>query len=220
VDSLRVRVGVADPFHRGCETASCSVRRRMGQVTAGLGRHDAEDVGCPATNVFVVALGHSARSHRSSHALGRVQLDRPLIKSHHGLLHRRWLLHQVQHVLHSFDVLAIQLRHAPYFFPATASVRGSSATAGLFPCRPMRRCLVAPPPSPAARATSATARAAVGCTPAPRQRPRSGCRTSSAAHGTVAVKKIVREYVTARPTCGAGVRRQEPGGDGVTIIEL
>jgi hypothetical protein len=89
--------------------------------------------------------------------------------------------HEVQHVLHPLDVPAAQFRNAPHFFPATASARGFSAGAGLCPCRPMRRCPVAPSPSPAALPTSATARAEAGYTPARRPRPRFVRQISSAA---------------------------------------
>jgi len=37
VDPLRVGVRVADPFHRSGETTGLSIRRRVGEVPAGLG---------------------------------------------------------------------------------------------------------------------------------------------------------------------------------------
>jgi hypothetical protein len=37
-----------------------------------------------------------------------------------------------QRVFHLFDVFRGQLGHAPHFFPATASTRGSGAKPGLF----------------------------------------------------------------------------------------
>src|SRR5450631_2954798 len=204
VDSLRFQVSVADPLHRGGETTGLAIRRRVGEVAACLGRDDAEDVGGAAPDVFVVALGDAAWGHRSAVALGRMQLHGSFIEGHHGLLLRRWLLHQVQHVLHPLDVLAVQLRDAPHFFPATASARGSSATAGLFPCRPMRRCLVAPPPSPAARPTTATARAVAGYTRAPRPPLRFVRRISSAAWAVGP-----RSGLPRGPVVYSGVR---PGG--------
>lgn len=117
VDPLRVRVRVADPLHRGGETTGLSIRRGVGEVATGLGRDDAEDVGGAASDIFVVTLGDAAWGHRSAVALGRVQLDGSFIEGHHGLLLRRWLLHQIQHVLHPLDVLAVQFRDAPHCFP-------------------------------------------------------------------------------------------------------
>src|ERR1019366_7296461 len=56
--------------------------------------------------------------------------------SRQGLPFRQWLFVYLEHVLHAGDVLFIQFRDAPHFFPATASVRGSEAGCGSSPGPP------------------------------------------------------------------------------------
>src|ERR1700733_8114458 len=54
-----------------------------------------------------------------------MQHHRPFIYTSHRLLFREWLLIHRQHVFDAGDVLLIQFRDAPPFFPATVSARGS-----------------------------------------------------------------------------------------------
>src|ERR1017187_1316518 len=56
-----------------------------------------------------------------------MQHHRLLVDTNHRLTCRKRSFIQPQHVLHAGDVLLIQLRHAPLFFPATASDRGFRA---------------------------------------------------------------------------------------------
>jgi hypothetical protein len=49
-----------------------------------------------------------------------VQADRLLVEADHRLLRIVRTLIHLQYVLHLGDVVFIEVRHAPHFFPATA----------------------------------------------------------------------------------------------------
>ncbi len=91
------------------------------------------DQTCPP---LAVAPGDPSRPHRPRRANIGVQHHRLLIHTDHGLPFRQRLFVDLEHVLHAGDVLFIQFRDAPHFFPATASVRGSEAGCGSSPGSP------------------------------------------------------------------------------------
>src|SRR5713226_5136961 len=81
--------------------------------------------------ILVVLLGWLAWFGRYRRAHVGVQLHRFLIQANDGLSRIVGFLIDGQHVFHLLDVFLVQLRHAPHFFPATASTRGFAARPGL-----------------------------------------------------------------------------------------
>src|SRR6266480_1548779 len=94
------------------------------EVAAGLRFHHAEDVGRAAAFIFVVLLGRFAGFGRTRWPHIGMQRYRLLIETNHRFGWIVGFLINAQRVLHAVDVASVQLRHAPHFFPATASTRG------------------------------------------------------------------------------------------------
>ena len=65
-----------------------------------------------------------------------MERDRLLIQTDDGLGLIVGLLIHLQNVFHFADVLGVELRNAPHFFPATASSHGCSTTPGWFRVQP------------------------------------------------------------------------------------
>jgi hypothetical protein len=76
--------------------------------------HAHEQVRRPVAHVLVVALAQLARLRGHRHPRLADQLDRRLVEGHHGALGVGGLGVQVEHILHSRDVLAVDLRDAPH----------------------------------------------------------------------------------------------------------
>ena len=82
--------------------------------------HDAEDIGGAAAFVLVVRFCHPAGGSGNRRPEVGVQRDRLLVPADHRFGSGVGLFISRQNVFHLFDVLRIQFRHAPHFFPATA----------------------------------------------------------------------------------------------------
>src|SRR6266536_4237543 len=145
-----------------------TVGRHLGEIPSGFRLHPAKHVGGAATLVFAVAPQHSSRPH----GLGRTNF---LMEHHRFLVHtdhrfpliQRLFVHR-QDVLHAPDVLLIQFRHAPHFFPATASGRGFPAKPESSPVPRAAPVCVSPLLRSAGSPSSASGPPVVGHTPAPR----------------------------------------------------
>jgi len=107
-----------------------TVRRHLGKILPSLRFHSAEHVGRATTLVLAIASRHSSGPHRLRTANVLVQNHRFLIHTNHWLLLASRLLIHRQNVLPALDILLLQFRHAPHFFPATALGRGFPAGRG------------------------------------------------------------------------------------------
>src|SRR5271165_3171098 len=108
--------------------------------------HAAEDVGRATALVLVVAPGHVSRTSRLRSANVPVQHYRLFVDANHRLLLRERPFIESQNVFHAPDVLLIQFRHAPHFFPATASGRGSEEGCAPSPALHAPPVCASPPP--------------------------------------------------------------------------
>src|SRR6266567_4289666 len=132
MDGIRLRVTDRDLQQVVGKLRRGAVGRHLGEVASGFGLHPTKHIGSTATFVFAVAPRDSSRTH----GLGRTNL---LVEHHRFLVHtnhrfpltQRLFVHR-QDVLHAPDIFLIQFRHAPHFFPATASGRGFPARPGWF----------------------------------------------------------------------------------------
>ncbi len=109
--------------HHGLQRLSKFWRRAVGgqgEMPTGFRLHGAEDMGGAAAFVLVVPLRRSARSSGNRQPNVGVQRDRFLIQADHRFDRGVGLFIGCQYVFPLFEVLRIQLRHAPHFFPATA----------------------------------------------------------------------------------------------------
>jgi len=118
------------PHHAG-ELGGATVGCRRGEVPTGLRLDNGKYVRHAAPFILVVLLGRLAWFSRYRRAHLGVQRNRFLIQTNDGLGRIVGLLIDGQHVFHLLDVFLVQLRHAPHFFPATASTRGFAARPGL-----------------------------------------------------------------------------------------
>ncbi len=96
----------------------------QGEMPTRFRFYDTEDIGGAASFVLVVPFCHSAGGSGNRRSNVRVQRDRLLVQADHRFSRRVGFFIGGQNVFHLFDVLRVQLRHAPHFFPATASGRG------------------------------------------------------------------------------------------------
>src|SRR5437867_45651 len=168
MDGVRLWVADRDLQHVVGKLGRRPIGCHLGEVLPRFRFDSAELVGGAATLVFAITPRDSSRSHRQGRTNLLVEHHRLLVDTNHRFpLTQRLFIHG-QDVLHAPDVLLIQFRHAPHFFPATASGRG-------FPARP--ESFLAPPAEPvcaspllrsAGAPSSASALAAVDHTPAPR----------------------------------------------------
>src|SRR6185312_6832618 len=107
-----------------CELKRRTVRRREGEVPARFGFYGAENVGCAAALVFVVAPCFPSWCSRRGWADVGMQRDWLLVQTHHRFLWIVGFFIRFQNVLHLGDVVFIEFGYAPHFFPATALSRG------------------------------------------------------------------------------------------------
>src|SRR5713101_7994443 len=136
MDGVRLRVADRNLQHVVGKLGRRAGGRHLGEVLPRFRFDSAEHVGGAATLVFAIAPRHSSRPHGQ----GRTNL---LVEHHRFLIHtnprfpftQRLFVHG-QDVFHPPDVLLIQFRHAPHFFPATASGRGFPARPESFPVPP------------------------------------------------------------------------------------
>src|SRR5215469_11477099 len=113
-----------------CEVGRGAMCRDFGEVSSGFRLHPTEHVGSAATTIFAIPSRHLPRRHGPWGTNFLVQHHRLLIHTNHRLsFTQRFLVHG-QNVLHPPDIVFIQFRHAPHFFPATASARGFPAGHG------------------------------------------------------------------------------------------
>src|SRR6516164_2373761 len=113
-----------------CEVGRGAMSRDFGEVSSGFRLHPTEHFGSAATTIFAIPSRHLPRPHGPWGTNFLVQHHRLLIHTNHRLsFPQRFLVHG-QNVLHPPDIVFIQFRHAPHFFPATASARGFPAGHG------------------------------------------------------------------------------------------
>ena len=140
-------------------------RSHLGEVPSRLGLDPANHVGGSATLVFIVSPGNSSWLHRDRGTGVGMQHYRLLVDADHWcpLAHRLFI--QPQQLLHAGDVLLVQLRHAPHFFPATASGRGFPAAPGWFLALPVVPTCAGSPLRSAGAPSSVPVLTAAGCRP-------------------------------------------------------
>ena len=102
--------------------------RHLGEMNPRLGLNAAEDVGCSAAQVLIIPPCNSSLLQGSRRPRMLMQHHWFLINANYWFTLCQRLFVDLEHVLHTGDVLLIQLRHAPHFSPATASGRGFPAT--------------------------------------------------------------------------------------------
>ena len=133
VDGLGEGILFDDMPDHASELGAGTIRCRRGEVPPGLWLHDAKYVRRAAPLVLIVLFGWLPRLGWDRRAHIGVQRYRFFVQANHrlGCIVRPFI--DGQHVLHLLDVLFIQFRDAPHFFPATASGRGFAAKSGLSP---------------------------------------------------------------------------------------
>src|SRR5438045_9792075 len=117
-----LRLGVSSRQIKGNlrELNPRSIWRGIGEVAACLWLYGTENIGLSAPLVLVVLSGFAARCGRRGGADAGMQRDRLFIQTYHWLSRIIWFLIRLQNVFHFGDVIFIEFRHAPHFFPATA----------------------------------------------------------------------------------------------------
>src|SRR5208337_1975392 len=173
-----------------------AVWRDLGKVPPRLGLNAAESVGRAAALILAVPQCHPARPHGTRRANVGMQHYRLFIHAHHRFLLHEWPFIESQNVFHARDVLRIQLRDAPHFFPATASDHGSPAGYGWFPGSLVAPASVSPLPRRSAAHSTAPCLAAANRKPWPRSAASAPC--SIPARGLDVTSRTER-YPTPRP---------------------
>ena len=133
VDRFRVGVGHGQGHGHLSELKTGSIRRGEREMTAGLRLHGAENIGRPATLIFVIPPRLASWRRRRGGPHVRMQGNGLLVSADHRW---RWIVRPFvyfQHVFHLGDVVIVEIRHHPHFFPATVSSRGSEAESEWFP---------------------------------------------------------------------------------------
>src|SRR4029077_16837799 len=131
MNGLSNRVCLHHALHPSRDLVAGAIRGGSSEVAAGLGLHHAEYICRAAAFIFVVLLGWLARLDRTRRPHVGVQEYRLLTQTNHGFGWIVGFLINGQRVFHAVDVGTVQLRHAPHFFPATASTRGFAAKSEL-----------------------------------------------------------------------------------------
>src|SRR6202049_1622310 len=129
----RQRVLLAQALDRLGELRSRSIRSRPSEVASRPGLYRAEDVGRSTAFVLAVPLGGLAGLGGYGRTDFGMKWYRLFTQAHHWFLRNIRLFVQLQQILHLSEIGFIHLRHAPHFFPATASGRGLGAACGLSP---------------------------------------------------------------------------------------
>ena len=120
VDAARKWVSTNNLFDRLSELGSGAVGRHTDEVAPALGFDGTEYVGCPAALVLVIALGDFARGGCYDWPNIGVQSDGFFIQTKHWFGRFVRLFINAQNVFHLADVVGVEFRDAPHFFPATA----------------------------------------------------------------------------------------------------
>src|SRR5260370_7243815 len=151
MDGVRLRVADGNLQQVVGKLGGGTAVGHLEKVSSRLGLYSAEYVGRAAALVFTIAPRHLSRTHRLRRTNLLMQHHRFLIDTNHRFpCTQRFFVHR-QDVLHAPDVLFIQFRHAPHFFPATASGRAFPPGPGSPPPPPPPPFPLSPPlPPPAA----------------------------------------------------------------------
>src|SRR5215469_6793189 len=179
----RGAVTARDPFERSRELRRGTIFCGVSLMATGFWLDHAEHIGRAAARVLVVAAHGPAWHHRGGRPQRVQQLHRPLVQRQHRRMLIPRSVQYFQHRFHPLQVLLVELRHAPHFFPATASARGLQTDGGWSPappCAPPRAAGLVPPSAPR---SSARVRGAAGRTPSPRSQPAAWYPTAWAAWG-------------------------------------
>ena len=97
-----------------------TIGRGEGEMTSCFWFYGTENIGRAASFVFVVPSGFPTWHGRRSRSNIGVQRNRLFVQADHRLLCIVRTFIHLQDVLHLGDVVFIEIRHAPHFFPATA----------------------------------------------------------------------------------------------------
>src|SRR3982751_1577598 len=138
-----------------------TIRRGKSEMSTRFGFHGAEHIRRSTTLILIVPSCLPPRRGRRSRTDIGVQRDGLLIQTYHRLLEMVRLLIGFQNLFHLGEVLLVEFRHAPHFFPATASGRGFPARSGLFPVPHAAPVGASPLPRPLAGRSSGPALPAV-----------------------------------------------------------
>src|SRR6266699_3171982 len=168
MDGVRLRVADRNLQHVVGKLGRRAGGRHLGEVLPRFRFDSAEHVGGAATLLFAIAPRHSSRPHGQGRTNLLGEHHRFLIHPNHRFPFTQRLFVHGQDVFHPPDVLLIQFRHAPHFFPATASGRGFPAKPESFPVPLAEPVCVLPLLRSASAPSSASGLPAVDHTPAPR----------------------------------------------------
>src|SRR5712692_3041525 len=168
MDGVRLRVADRNLQHVVGKLGRRAGGRHLGEVLPRFRFDSAEHVGGAATLVFAIAPRHSSRPHGQGRTNLLGEHHRFLIHPNHRFPFTQRLFVHGQDVFHPPDVLLIQFRHAPHFFPATASGRGFPARPESFPVPPAAPVCVLPLLRSAGAPSSASGLPAEDHMPAPR----------------------------------------------------
>jgi hypothetical protein len=120
VDGRRFRVMVRQPADHLCKLGPRTVRRGKRKMLARFRLDRAEDIRCATPLLFVVIPCFVARRNRRRRPHMSMQSDRLFVQTNDWFRRMVRLFIGLQNILHVADVVLIQFRHAPHFFPATA----------------------------------------------------------------------------------------------------
>src|SRR6266567_6783878 len=168
MDGVRLRVADRNLQHVVGKLGRRAGGRHLGEVLPRFRFDSAEHVGGAATLLFAIAPRHSSRPHGQGRTNLLGEHHRFLLHPNHRFPFTQRLFVHGQDVFHPPDVLLIQFRHAPHFFPATASGRGFPAKPESFPVPLAEPVCVLPLLRSASAPSSASGLPAVDHTPAPR----------------------------------------------------
>ena len=111
VDRFRFRVCHRQGDGNLSELEARTIRRGEGEMTAGLRFYGAEDIGGPATLIFVIPPRLPSRHRRRGGPHVGMQGDRLLVQTDHRLLRVVRPFVHLQHVFHLGDIVVIEVGH-------------------------------------------------------------------------------------------------------------
>jgi len=122
---LSPRIGPRYPPHDLGECIRLSILRYPRQMTSSLRFHAAKNIAGPASNILTVLFACPPGSGRPGGPNVFKKLQALLIQTNHRFLRIPRFLIKTKNILHPIDIFRRQLRHAPHFFLARASVHDS-----------------------------------------------------------------------------------------------
>ena len=133
MNGLGIGIIVDDVLHDMSELRGGPVGRGRREVPASLRFYNPKYICGTTPFVLIIRSRRLSGSHRPRRTHVRMQRYRLFVQAYYRFVHPIRFLIDRQYVLHLFEVVLVQFRHAPHFFPATASGRGFQGVSGWFP---------------------------------------------------------------------------------------